>query len=179
MSEIKHSFVRTNGINMHVAETGEGFPVVFCHGFPELWYSWRHQMKALAEAGFRAIAPDQRGYGETGGPEPIEAYMAKADPAKGQQVAKVCLQCHTFAKGEPNKIGPNLWDIMEENIATVSGYQFSPALLADKDKKWTRDELNIWLYKPQEFAHGTKMTFPGLPKPQDRADVIAYLESLK
>jgi len=129
-----------------------------------------------AEAGATAAAAPAVA---AAGPEPIEAYMAKADPAKGQQVAKVCLQCHTFAKGEPNKIGPNLWDIMEENIATVSGYQFSPALLADKDKKWTRDELNIWLYKPQEFAHGTKMTFPGLPKPQDRADVIAYLESLK
>ena len=77
MSEIKHSFVRTNGINMHVAETGEGFPVVFCHGFPEMWYSWRHQMKALAEAGFRAIAPDQRGYGETECPAPIEAYTQR------------------------------------------------------------------------------------------------------
>ena len=65
MSEIKHSFVKTNGIRMHVVEMGQGFPVVFCHGFPELWYSWRHQMKALADAGFRAIAPDQRGYGET------------------------------------------------------------------------------------------------------------------
>jgi cytochrome c len=111
--------------------------------------------------------------------ESIEPAMAKADPKHGEQVAKVCLQCHTFAKGEANKIGPNLWDIMEENIASVPGYQFSPALVADKNMKWTRDELNIWLYKPQEFAHGTKMTFPGLPKPQDRADVIIYLESLK
>jgi cytochrome c len=111
--------------------------------------------------------------------EPIAPFMAKADPARGQQVAKVCLQCHTFAKGEPNKIGPNLWDVMEENIATVPGYQFSPALLADKDKKWDPDELNIWLYKPQDFAHGTKMAFPGLLKAQDRADVIAYLQSLK
>jgi cytochrome c len=112
-------------------------------------------------------------------PEPIAPALAKADPAKGQQIAKVCQQCHTFAKGEPNKIGPNLWDIMDENIATVPGYQFSSALSADKGKKWTPDELNIWLYKPQVFAHGTKMTFPGLPKVQDRADVIAYLESLK
>ena len=77
MSEIKHSFVRTNGIKMHVAEIGDGFPVVFCHGFPEMWYSWRHQMKALAEAGFRAIAPDQRGYGETEAPAPIEAYTQR------------------------------------------------------------------------------------------------------
>ena len=77
MSEIKHSFVKTNGIKMHVAETGAGFPVVLCHGFPEMWYSWRHQMKALAEAGFRAIAPDQRGYGETECPAPIEAYTQR------------------------------------------------------------------------------------------------------
>jgi cytochrome c len=113
------------------------------------------------------------------GPEPIEPYLAKADPARGQQIAKVCLQCHTFDKGGANKIGPNLWDIMEENIASVPKYQFSPALLADKDAKWDPDKLNIWLYKPQQFAKGTKMTFPGLPKPQDRADVEAYLESLK
>jgi pimeloyl-ACP methyl ester carboxylesterase len=77
MSEIKHSFVKTNGIKMHVAESGAGFPVVLCHGFPEMWYSWRHQMKALAEAGFRAIAPDQRGYGETECPAPIEAYTQR------------------------------------------------------------------------------------------------------
>jgi cytochrome c len=130
-----------------------------------------------AEAGATAVAPAAPS--QAAAIEPIEQYMAKADAKHGEQVAKVCLQCHTFAKGEANKIGPNLWDIMEENIATVAGYQFSPALLADKNMKWDRDELNIWLYKPQEFAHGTKMTFPGLPKPQDRADVILYLESLK
>jgi soluble epoxide hydrolase/lipid-phosphate phosphatase len=77
MSEIKHSVVTTNGIKMHVAEAGAGFPVVFCHGFPEIWYSWRHQMKALAEKGFRAIAPDQRGYGDTDCPAPIEAYTQR------------------------------------------------------------------------------------------------------
>jgi pimeloyl-ACP methyl ester carboxylesterase len=73
MSEFNHRFVDANEIRMHVAEAGEGYPVVMCHGFPELWYSWRHQMRALASAGLRAIAPDQRGYGETGGPASIEA----------------------------------------------------------------------------------------------------------
>ena len=131
-----------------------------------------------AEAGAAAPA-GAAAAGAPAGPEPIAPAMAKADPAKGKEIAKVCQQCHTFAKGEPNKIGPNLWDVMEENIAAVPGYQFSGALAADKDKKWTPEELNIWLYKPQEFAKGTKMTFPGLPKVQDRADVIAYLESLK
>ena len=111
--------------------------------------------------------------------EPIGPFMAKADPKHGETVAKVCLQCHTFKKGEPNKIGPNLFGIMEENIASVQGYQFSPALAAHKGEKWDPDKLNTWLYKPQDYAKGTKMTFPGLPKEQDRADVIAYLESLK
>jgi pimeloyl-ACP methyl ester carboxylesterase len=77
MGEINHSYVRANGIRMHVAEAGGGYPVVLCHGFPELWYSWRHQMRALADAGFRAIAPDQRGYGDTDAPASIEAYTQR------------------------------------------------------------------------------------------------------
>ena len=74
MSEISHRQIETNGISMHVAEAGAGFPVLFCHGFPELWYSWRHQLQALAAAGFRAIAPDQRGYGGTDAPAAVGAY---------------------------------------------------------------------------------------------------------
>ncbi len=68
---------------------------------------------------------------------------------------------------------------MEENIASVPGYTFSAALQKLKGEKWDPEKLNAWLFKPQEFAQGTKMTFAGLPKAQDRADVIAYLESLK
>ena len=66
--------VETNGIHMHIAESGAGPPVVLCHGFPESWYSWRHQLHALAEAGFHAIAPDMRGYGQTDRPEQIDRY---------------------------------------------------------------------------------------------------------
>jgi pimeloyl-ACP methyl ester carboxylesterase len=66
--------VDTNGIKMHIAEQGQGPLVIMCHGFPELGYSWRHQLPALTEAGFHAVAPDQRGYGQTDCPEPIEAY---------------------------------------------------------------------------------------------------------
>jgi pimeloyl-ACP methyl ester carboxylesterase len=66
--------VDTNGIKMHIAEQGQGPLVIMCHGFPELGYSWRHQLPALAEAGFHAVAPDQRGYGQTDCPEAIEAY---------------------------------------------------------------------------------------------------------
>lgn len=74
MTEVKHRFVETNGITMHIAEQGQGPLVVLCHGFPECWYSWRRQLSALAEAGYHAVAPDQRGYGQTDRPEPIAAY---------------------------------------------------------------------------------------------------------
>ena len=72
--EIRHRTVDSNGIRMHVAEAGDGPVVVLCHGFPESWYSWRHQLVALAEAGYHAVAPDQRGYGQTDRPEAIDAY---------------------------------------------------------------------------------------------------------
>jgi len=74
MIELKHRFIETNGIRMHIAECGSGPLVLLCHGFPESWYSWRHQLQALAEAGFRAVAPDMRGYGQTDRPEAIDQY---------------------------------------------------------------------------------------------------------
>ncbi len=77
MTEITHRTVETNGINMHLAEQGEGPVVLMLHGFPESWYSWRHQLPALAEAGYHAIAPDVRGYGRSDAPEAIEAYSMK------------------------------------------------------------------------------------------------------
>ncbi len=72
--EIKHRFIETNDVRMHLAEAGEGPLVVLCHGWPESWYSWRHQLIALAEAGYHAVAPDQRGYGQTDKPEAIDQY---------------------------------------------------------------------------------------------------------
>ncbi len=74
MTEISHRFIETNGIRMHVAEAGAGPLVVLCHGFPESWYSWRHQLPALADAGFHAVAPDMRGYGQSERPERIDQY---------------------------------------------------------------------------------------------------------
>ena len=73
-TEVTHRNVETNGIRMHLAEAGAGPLVVLCHGFPESWYSWRHQLPALAAAGFRAVAPDMRGYGGTDRPEAIDQY---------------------------------------------------------------------------------------------------------
>ena len=77
MAEITHRTIRTNGINLHIAEAGEGPLVLLLHGWPESWYSWRHQLPALAEAGYHAVAPDVRGYGDSDRPEAIEAYSMK------------------------------------------------------------------------------------------------------
>jgi cytochrome c len=130
----------------------------------------------VAGAEQTAAAPAEQA---AAGPQPIEPLLAKADPKKGEQLVKVCVQCHTFNKGGPNKIGPNLWGITEENMAAVAGYQFSAAMQAHKSEKWDPDKLNQWLWKPQSLIKGTKMTFAGMPKAEDRADVISYLETLK
>ena len=74
MTEVNHRFIETNGITMHIAEQGTGPLVVLCHGFPECWYSWRHQLPALADSGYHAVAPDLRGFGRTDATESIEAY---------------------------------------------------------------------------------------------------------
>jgi len=74
MSQVQHRMVETNDIRIHIAEQGVGPLVVLCHGFPECWYSWRHQLPALAEAGFHAVAPDMRGYGQSDRPDAIDQY---------------------------------------------------------------------------------------------------------
>ena len=74
MSQVRHRMIETNGLRMHIAEQGSGPLVLLCHGFPECWYSWRHQLPALAAAGFHAVAPDMRGYGQSDSPDAIDQY---------------------------------------------------------------------------------------------------------
>ena len=73
-NELTHRTITLSGLNFHIAEQGQGPLVLLCHGWPECWYSWRHQLQAIAEAGFRAVAPDMRGFGQTEAPEDIAAY---------------------------------------------------------------------------------------------------------
>lgn len=79
MPDVTHRMIETNGIRLHVAGQGEGPLIILCHGFPECWYSWRHQLAALAKAGFRAVAPDLRGYGRSDRPEEVEKYTILHD----------------------------------------------------------------------------------------------------
>jgi cytochrome c len=112
---------------------------------------------------------------ETAAVVPIAERLKTADPGKGELIAKKCTTCHDFTKGGPNKVGPNLWGIVGAHPAEVPNYAFSEAMQARKDKIWTFEELDAFLASPKNDVKGTKMTFPGLPKPQDRADVIAWL----
>ena len=132
---------------------------------------------------FHSGRPEKMGYpiegvveegGEGEAAQPIEVYLAKADPAKGAQVFNKCAACHTATKGGPNGLGPNLWGVIGEEIGKGHGFAFSDAL-SKKGGTWTWDTLSEWLSNPRAFANGTKMTFAGLSNPQDRADVIAYL----
>ena len=134
---------------------------------------------------FHSERPEKMGYpiegveveGEPGeAAKPIEFYLASADPAKGQQVFNKCTACHTVEKGAPNQLGPNLWGVLGEPVGKGHGFAFSPAL-AEKGGTWNWDNLSEWLTSPKAFAPGTKMTFAGISNPQDRANVIAFLNS--
>ena len=109
--------------------------------------------------------------------EPVEPLLAAANLENGQKVAKKCLQCHTFEKGGKAKTGPNLWDVVERAIAAVDGYAYSKAMKAHGGT-WTYAKLNEYLYKPRHSVPGTKMSFAGLKKVQDRADIIAYIATM-
>ena len=109
--------------------------------------------------------------------KPVEFYLAQADVAKGEIVFKQCAACHVDAEGSANGIGPNLWAVVGEPIGKgAGGYAFSAAL-AGVGGNWDFKSLDHWLTSPRAFAAGTKMTFAGLGDPQDRANVIAYLNA--
>ena len=125
--------------------------------------------------GYPIAGVQEEGAGAAEAEKPIEFYLASADPAKGQQVFNKCMACHNADKGGANQLGPNLWGIVGEPIAQgKGGFAFSDAL-KKVGGTWNFDNLAKWLDSPKAFAPGTKMTFAGLSNPQDRADVIEFL----
>jgi cytochrome c len=109
--------------------------------------------------------------------EPIETLLAKASTERGEASAKKCAACHTFDKGGPNRVGPNLYGIVGRKRASHEGFNYSAAMKA-KGGEWTFDELNKFLSGPQGYIPGTSMGFAGLPRATERADVIDYLHTL-
>lgn len=128
------------------------------------------------EMGFPIEGVAVEGEGGAEAEKPIAFYLASADAAKGQQVFNKCTACHNVDKGGSNQLGPNLWGIMGAPIGKGHGFAFTPAL-SGKGGSWTWDTLSDWLKNPKAFAPGTKMTFAGLSNPQDRANVITFLNS--
>ena len=106
---------------------------------------------------------------------PLATLLAQGDAAKGQAIFAKCTACHTIEQGGANGIGPNLWATVGEPIGKgKAGFAFSSDL-AGHGGEWTFENLDAWLKSPKAFAGGTKMTFAGLGKPEDRANVILYL----
>jgi len=110
--------------------------------------------------------------------EPIEKLLQTASAEKGAAAAKVCQTCHTFEKDGPNRVGPNLYAIVGDKKGEGRGFNFSAAMKA-KGGTWSDDDLNQFIANPKGFVPGTAMGFAGIQKDSQRADVIAYLNSLK
>jgi cytochrome c len=132
---------------------------------------------------FKAERPETMGYpipgvqeegGAAAAEAPIAHYLQTADAARGEAVFRRCQSCHNVDNGGANGLGPNLWGTAGNNVAHRPDFSYSDAL-KNHGGRWDWDTLSAWLHSPSRFAPGTKMTFAGLSDPQDRADVLLYL----
>ncbi|MDD1497254.1 cytochrome c family protein [Agrobacterium sp. CNPSo 3708] len=149
-----------------------------------------------SDAIFHSAAPEKEGYtivaetsgaGEAAGgaaeapATPIAKLLATADAAKGETVFKKCTSCHTGDKGGPNKVGPNLFDVVNRPIASHAGFSYSAGMKdfsKGSSEKWDYDHLSYFIEAPKKHVPGTAMGFAGIKKETERADLIAYLRTL-
>lgn len=148
----------------------------------------------VSDALFASPTPEKPGFAieatepAEGGPaapaaeaKPIAELLATANAEAGAAIFKKCQACHSGEKGGPNKVGPDLWDIIDRPVAEHKGFAYSAGMKEFSkggSEKWTYDNLNHFITSPKKFVKGTAMGFAGLPKDEDRANVIAYLRTL-
>ena len=109
--------------------------------------------------------------------EPLPVLFAKADVKKGEADVKVCQSCHSFEKGGVAKVGPPLYGVLGRHKGSIAGFGYSDGMKG-KGGDWTFDDINEFITKPSAYVPGTKMTYPGEPDPQRRADIIDYIDTL-
>lgn len=108
----------------------------------------------------------------------LGTLLAAANVTKGETTFKKCATCHSIDKGGPNKTGPNLWNILHRNHASAPGFAYSDGVKAKAAEAYTYDSLNHWIESPKTAVPGNKMSFGGLRKPEERADLLAYLNTM-
>ena len=134
---------------------------------------------------YKSERPDPMGYPIAGvveegsgaeAEQPIAHFLQTADAARGEAVFRKCAACHTINQGGASGVGPNLWGSMGQPVAHVAGFNYSEALRSHGGT-WDWETMSAWLRSPRQFAPGTKMTFAGLSDPQDRADLMVYMNA--
>lgn len=148
--------------------------------FATLFANLTYQPKELKKRGFEiALSADGKPIPKKAEkPVDIEALMKTADLKRGAKLFKKCASCHSANKGGGSKIGPNLYKVVGRKRASFAGFAYSDAMKA-KGGSWNRKSISQFIKKPKKYLPGTKMAFPGLKKPQARADIILFLESQK